>query len=204
MSKSYGKKSVKFRSLQSQAKKWESFASNLPAPLDLEQSVLSESSASDTETLSDLHQIENLLASVAIGDISPEIPVSSAAAVHSKLSAVASDALEMKNFDYKTDLNVPIDALDALFKLCQQSETCQLLLDDPPSLKIGEATYSDVYLLDSDDLPFPQAVKVIPLGGTDQLSIEEAILELQSTLSVANIKKCRSDTAAFHFVQLCK
>jgi Haspin like kinase domain len=66
--------------------------------------------------------------------------------------------------------------------------------------KIGEATYSDVYLIDDEDMP--QAVKVIPLGGKDHLPIKDALAELNSTKSVSNIKLNSIQEQAYNYIKL--
>lgn len=68
-------------------------------------------------------------------------------------------------------------------------------------MKIGEATYSDVYLIDDEKLP--QAVKVIPLGNIDQLSIIDAFSEINSTRSVSRIQlNPKKGISSPHYIKL--
>jgi hypothetical protein len=69
-----------------------------------------------------------------------------------------------------------------------------------PTLKIGEASYSDVYLIDDEDTP--QAVKVIPLAGKDQLSFDDAFLEINSTFATSNIKLRPGDKNPYNYIKL--
>lgn len=101
------------------------------------------------------------------------------------------------------------DSISKLLECCNQDDfvdmkgvfkTCIIFNSRCPTMKIGEATYSDVYLI--DDVQRPQAVKVIPLGGEDQLSFSAAFLETKSTQRAGNIKLKPYDPKTFHFIKL--
>ncbi|KAI8911733.1 hypothetical protein EDD86DRAFT_203123 [Gorgonomyces haynaldii] len=93
--------------------------------------------------------------------------------------------------------------LDQLLKCCQQKQpqSFSKVFDVWPSLKIGEASYSEVYLIDDEETPM--AVKVIPLGGQDQLSIVQALQETKATLGASEIQANTQD-GHFNFVRLLK
>jgi hypothetical protein len=69
-----------------------------------------------------------------------------------------------------------------------------------PTRKIGEASYSDVYIIDS---AMPTAIKIIPIGKKDQCSIHASWLELYSTRHLSECHQ-RLDSNTSNFVQLLK
>ena len=94
------------------------------------------------------------------------------------------------------------DAVDSLLSVCGQKNVEYMTFIRAPDLKIGEASFSDVYLIDDEETP--QVVKVIALEGKNQLSAQAALLEIKATQFVDSIRLKRSDTHAYHFVRLFK
>ena len=95
--------------------------------------------------------------------------------------------------------------LQNLLKCCNQKTPyplSKILHSSFPTVKIGEATYSDVYQYSSDSEN--TAIKVIPLDGNDQLSIQSALIECRASLGVSRIRKCVDEKAPFNYVNMKK
>jgi serine/threonine-protein kinase haspin len=91
-----------------------------------------------------------------------------------------SKVVNVARLDSLTQIDQSKFTLDILLDLCTQSEPISFekyfdLLN--PHSKIGEATYSDVYLCNQPKT----AVKVIPIGQEDQSNYKSAYLELRTT-----------------------
>jgi serine/threonine protein kinase len=98
----------------------------------------------------------------------------------------------------KLDQEVPCEkSIQDLLLLCGQIHVYSFTdyFDTFPSKKIGEASYSDVYLSKSN-----QAIKIIPIGNEDQLSIHAAWLELSTTREIG--RTYQRDDKVSNFVQL--
>jgi serine/threonine-protein kinase haspin len=88
-------------------------------------------------------------------------------------------------------------SIQDLLLLCGQSKVYSFTdyFESFPLKKIGEASYSDVYLSKSN-----QAIKIIPIGNDDQLSIHAAWLELATTREIGHTYQ--RDDPVSNFVQL--
>ena len=89
-------------------------------------------------------------------------------------------------------------SISDLLTLCDQQKILEFdeFFQTYPTRKIGEASYSDVFQ-DSR-----QAIKIIPLGVGDQLSIHAAWLEIASTVKVGSIVQEVGELVARHFVKI--
>jgi hypothetical protein len=92
---------------------------------------------------------------------------------------------------------VSTKSIDDLLALCNQPHILNFedYFDVFPSKKIGEASYSDVYISKTN-----QAIKIIPIENTNQLTIHAAWLELATTKQIGSISQRNENVC--NFVQL--
>lgn len=91
-----------------------------------------------------------------------------------------------------------------LLKLCKQDRFFtfeEFFKNQLPTRKIGEATYSDVYLIPGKYTP-QIAVKVIPIGGQDQLTVSSAWLEIKVSELISSVLQRDGQQHAVHFAKL--
>ncbi|KAJ3274130.1 hypothetical protein HDV01_003413 [Terramyces sp. JEL0728] len=128
--------------------------------------------------------------------------------VNDDTSSVASIDKE-RDLEYVTVVNQQAPALSEksiqdLLDLCKQDRLFtfdEFFKNQFPTRKIGEATYSDVYLIPGKYTP-QIAVKIIPIGSEDQLTVSSAWLEIKVSELISNLFQRDAQPHAIHYAKL--